>query len=139
MMTWQDATCKQMARQQQRNIGRHLAQWSRGITTLHHYERISSQDLEWHRRENGREREEVKLSCFFDKRVKPKNLEKVEQIERNKTMEKNKVENTPLEKRDKEEQLQTALRLERYARLDKMKELEQRAHTPVKWISTKRT
>ena len=26
---------------------------------------------------NGREREEVKLSCFFDKRVKPKNLEKV--------------------------------------------------------------
>ena len=29
---------------------------------------------------NGREREEVKLSCFFDKRVKPKNLEKVEPI-----------------------------------------------------------
>ena len=26
---------------------------------------------------NGREREEVKLSCFFDKRVKPKNLERL--------------------------------------------------------------
>ena len=26
---------------------------------------------------NGREREEVKLSCLFDKRVRPKNLEKV--------------------------------------------------------------
>ena len=59
----------------------------------------------------------------------------VEQIERKNTTKMNKVENTPLEKRDKEEQLQTALRLERYARLDKMKELEQRAHTPVKWIS----
>ena len=27
--------------------------------------------------EKGRKREEVKLSCFFDKQVKPKNLEKV--------------------------------------------------------------
>ena len=26
---------------------------------------------------NGREREEVKLSCSFDKRVKPKNLERL--------------------------------------------------------------
>ena len=26
---------------------------------------------------NGRGREEVKLSCFFDKRVKPKNLERL--------------------------------------------------------------
>ena len=54
-------------------------------------------------------------------------------------MEKNKVESTPLRKRNKEEQIQTALLLRRDARLDKMKELEQRAHTPVKWISTKRT
>ena len=82
--------------------GRHLAQRSWGVTTLHHYERISSRDLEWHLRENGREREEVKLTSFFDKLVKPNNLEKVEQIERNKTTEKNKVENTPLEKRNKE-------------------------------------
>ena len=37
-----------------------LERRSRGVTTLHHYERISSRDLEWHRRENGREREEVK-------------------------------------------------------------------------------
>ena len=90
-----------MTRQQQRITGRHLAHRSRGVTTLHHYERISSRDLDWHQRENGREREEVKLSCFFDRRVKPTNLEKVEKIERNKTTEKNKVENTPLEKRNK--------------------------------------
>ena len=113
MMTWQDATCKRMTWQRQRITGRHLAQRSRGVTTLHHYERISSRDLEWHRRENGREREEVKLSCFFDKRVKPKNLEKVKPSREKNTTEMNEVENTLLEKRDKEEQLQAALRLKR--------------------------
>ena len=46
----------------------------RGVTTLHHYERISSRDLGWHRRENRKGREEVKLSCFFDKWVKPRTL-----------------------------------------------------------------
>ena len=61
--------------------------------------------------------------------MKPKNLEKVEQIERNKTTEKNKVENTSFEKRDKEEQLWAALRLKSGTRLDKMKELEQRGTT----------
>ena len=91
-----------MTRQQQQISGGHLAHRSRGVTTFHHYERISSRDLEWHRRENGREREEVKLSCFFDKRVKPKNLEKVTQIQEKNTTKVNKVENTPLEKRDKE-------------------------------------
>ena len=84
-----------------------------GVTTLHHYERISSRDLGWHRRENGRERAEVKLSCFFDKRVTQKNLEKVKPSRENNTMEMNEVENTPLEKRNKEEQLRTALRLKR--------------------------
>ena len=102
-----------MTRQQQRITGRHLAHRSRGVTTLHHYERISSRDLEWHRRENGREREEVKLSCFFDKRVKPKNLEKVKPFREKNTTEMNEVENTPLEKRGKEEQFQAALRLKR--------------------------
>ena len=29
---------------------------------------------------NGRGREEVKLSCFFDKRVKPKNLERLNKL-----------------------------------------------------------
>ena len=72
----------------------------RGVTTLHHYERISSRDLEWHRRENRREREEVKLSCFFDKRVKPKNLERMNKL-KERTDEKNKVESTPVEKRCK--------------------------------------
>ena len=83
-----------MTRQQQRITGGHLAQWSQGVTTLHHYERISSRDLEWHRRENGREIEEVKLSCFFDKRVKPKNLAKVKPFREKNTTEINEVENT---------------------------------------------
>ena len=29
---------------------------------------------------NGRGREEVKLSCFFDKRVKPKNLKRLNKL-----------------------------------------------------------
>ena len=62
---------------------------------------------------NGREREEVKLSCFFDKRVKPKNLAKDEQKERKKATKKNKVESTPLRKRNKKEPIQTALRMKR--------------------------
>ena len=45
----------------------------------------------------------------------------VEQIERKNTTKMNKVENTPLEKRNKEEQIQTTLRLKRDLRLDKMK------------------
>ena len=100
MMTWQDATRKRKTRQQRRITGRHLAQRSLGVTTLHHYKRISSQDLEWHRRENrgGRGREEVKLSCSFDKRVKPKNLEKVKPSREKKTTEMNIVEDTPLRK-----------------------------------------
>ena len=53
--------------------------------------------------ENGRKREEVKLSCFFDKRVKPKNPEKVKPFQEKNTMEMNEVENTPLEERNKEE------------------------------------
>ena len=84
------------------NPGRHLKLRSWGVTTLHHYERISSRDLGWHRRENGRGRGEVKLSCFFDKWVKPKNLCEVEQIERKNTTNMNKVANTPLDKRNKE-------------------------------------
>ena len=34
----------------------------------------------WHQKENGRGRKQVKLSCFFDKRVKPKNLEKLNNL-----------------------------------------------------------
>ena len=51
----------------------------------------------------------------------------VEQIERKKTTEMNKVESTPLRKRNKKEPIRVALRLKRDERLDKMKELEQRA------------
>ena len=98
-----------------------LERRSRGVTTLHHYERISSRDLEWHRRNNGREREEVRLSCFFDKRVKPKNLEKVKPYQETNATEMNEIENTPIETTNKEEQIRIALRLERDARLDKMK------------------
>ena len=95
------------------NHGRHLKLRSWGVTTLHHYERISSRDLEWHRRDNGREKEEVKLSCFFDKRVRPKNLQNVKPFLEKNTTEMNEVENTPLEKRNKGEQLRAALRLKR--------------------------
>ena len=49
---------------------------------------------------NGRGREKVKLSCFFDKRVKPKNLERLNKMNERKTIKMNKVENTPLEKRN---------------------------------------
>ena len=45
-----------------------------------------------------RGREEVKLSCSFDKRVKPKNLEKVKPFCEKNTTEMNEVENTPLGK-----------------------------------------
>ena len=61
--------------------------------------------------------------------MKPKNLEKVEQNERKKATEKNKVESTPLRKRNKKEPIRVALRLKRDERLDKMKELEQRGTT----------
>ena len=71
IMTWWNATRKQMTWQRHRITGRHLTHRSRGVTTLHHYERISSRDLGWHRRENRRGRERGKLSCFLDKRVKP--------------------------------------------------------------------
>ena len=57
---WHDMQCmthKKMTRQQQRITGRHLAHRSRGATTLHHYERISSRDLECHRREKEEEDE----------------------------------------------------------------------------------
>ena len=67
--------------------------------------------------------EEVKPSCFFDKRVKPRNLEKVKPFREKNTTEMKEVESTLLGKRNEEEQSCTALRLERYARLDKMENL----------------
>ena len=54
--------------------GRRLERRSWGVTTLHHYRRISSRDLRTAPEKSGRGREEVKLSCFFDKRVKPRTL-----------------------------------------------------------------
>ena len=53
--------------------------------------------------------------------MKPKNLEKVKPFQENNTSEMNEVESTPLEKRNKEEQIRTTLWLKRDARLDKMK------------------
>ena len=49
---------------------------------------------------NGRGREEVKLSCFFDEWVKPWTLRGWAKW-RKKTTKMNKVKNTPLEKRNK--------------------------------------
>ena len=45
----------------------------------------------------------------------------VEQIERKNATRMNEVESTPLEKRNKEEQIRAALRLKRDARVDKAK------------------
>ena len=84
------------------NPGRQLKLRSWGVTTLHHYERISSRDLEWHRRENGKGRETVKLSCFLRQTSETKEPCEVEQIREKNTTKVNEVENTPLEKRDKE-------------------------------------
>ena len=59
--------------------------------------------------------------------MKPKNLEKVKPFLEKNTTEMNEVENTPLGKGNKEEQIRTTLRLERYAGLDKMKNLSKMA------------
>ena len=122
---WHDMQCmtrKQWQMQQQRITGGHLAHRSRGVTTLHHYERISSRDLEWHRRDNGRERGEVKLSCFFDKRVKPRALRGwtnwKKECNENEGSWKHSVRT-----KNKDEQILAALRLKRYARLDKAKRI----------------
>ena len=83
MMAWcnaNDATNKTNHTTKLGVAGSLLERRSRGVTTLHHYKRISSRDLGWHRRENGRGREEVKLSCFFDKRVKTMNLERLSKM-----------------------------------------------------------
>ena len=50
---------------------------------------------------NGRGREEVKLSCFLEKRVKPWTLRDWT-TKRENTREMNEIENTPLSKRNKE-------------------------------------
>ena len=78
--------------------GRLLERRSWGVTTLHHYKRISSRDLGWHRRENGKGRETVKLSCFFDQWVKPKNLERLSNLK-----ERAHLRRTPLEKKRNKE------------------------------------
>ena len=88
---------------------------------------------------NERGREEVKLSCFLTKEWNQRTLE-VEQLERKKATKMKKVENIPLEKRNKEEQIRVALRLKRDARLDKAKRTWAKGHnTQVKWIGMKRT
>ena len=90
--------------------------WSSGLGASQHYTttRGSRPDIQnGIRGKTEEKREKVKLSCFFAKRVKPKNLEKVKPFREKNTTEMNEVENTPLEKRNKEEQLRAALRLKR--------------------------
>ena len=80
---WYDECNKQNKTHGEHEIyGRRLEHRSRGVTTLLHLQEISSRDLRWHRRENGRWGEEVKLSCFLYKRVKPKNLERLNNFEK---------------------------------------------------------
>ena len=128
-----------MTRQQQRITGGHLAHRSQGVTTLHHYERISSRDLEWHRWEKRKRKRRGKTKLLLWKTSETKEPWDVEQIERKNATETNEVESTPLRKRNKKEPIRVALQLKRDERLDKMKELEQWAHTPVKRISMKRS
>ena len=75
--------------------GRHLKLRSWDVTTLHHYKRISSRDLGWHRRETGKGR--GKTNWLLWQTSETKEPCEVEQIERKNTMKMNKVENTPLE------------------------------------------
>ena len=53
--------------------------------------------------------------------MKPNNLEKVKPFREKNTTKMNEVENTPLAKRNKKEQIEIALRLKRDARLDTAK------------------
>ena len=69
---------------------------------------------------SGRAREGVKLSCFFDKEWNQRTL-RGWKLERKNTTEINIVENTPLEKRNKDEEIRAALRLKSDMKLDKMK------------------
>ena len=70
MLWWKQQT--KITRGNNAKHGKRLERRSRGVTTLHHYKRISSWDLGWHRRKT--EEEEVKQNCFFDKLVKPRTL-----------------------------------------------------------------
>ena len=53
--------------------------------------------------------------------MKPENLEKVKPFREKNTAEMNEVDNSPLEKRNKENQIRTTLRLRSDKQLDKMK------------------
>ena len=77
-----------------------MESYIRGVTTLHHYERISSRDLGWHRRENGRARGKTKLLLWQTSETKEP-WEVKQFLEKN-TMEMNEITNTPLEKENKE-------------------------------------
>ena len=72
-----------------------------GVTIMESYIRVLVPRSRMAPERNGRGREEVKLSCFFDKRVKPMNLETLNNL-KEEYNEMNEVENTPLEKRNKE-------------------------------------
>ena len=61
--------------------------------------------------------------------MKPKNLAKVKPSREKNTTEMNEVENTPLEKRNNEEQIRMALRLKEMQDLIRRKELEQKGTT----------
>ena len=74
--------------------------WSSGLGALQHSTTMRGSHPEIYDGTGGKMEEVVKQSCFFDKRVKHEPWE-VEQIERKNTTKMNKVENAPLEKRDK--------------------------------------
>ena len=69
-----DARNKNNTRQKRYRRGNLLEHRSRAVTTLLHYKRISPRDPRMNGGEDEKE-QEVKFSCFFDKRVKPTILE----------------------------------------------------------------
>ena len=139
-MTWYVMHDTQaMTRQQQRITERHLAHRSRGVTTLHHYERISSRDLEWHMRERRRRKRRGKTKLLLWQTSETKEPWKVEQIERKNTTEMNEVENTPLGKRTSKNKFKQHSGWKDMQGLIKWRTWAKWYHTPVKWIDMKRT
>ena len=62
-----------------------------------------------------------KIKLLLRQMSETMSIERLKNLARNNRMVMNKVENTPLEKRNKEEQIRKALQLKRDARLEKMK------------------
>ena len=105
MMTWcnahdakKNATSKKNHTMNLGNPGRHLKLRSWGVIILHHYKRISSRDLGWHRIENGRGRGKTKLLLWQTSETREP--WEVKQFWEENTMEMNEVEKHSVRKEE---------------------------------------